>query len=94
MRIWGNRADEGRLTHARLRQDEHLEDPVNGSDESATRERWPALPLEQWSDTCDTLHLWTQVVGKAKLKLCPAMNEMWQVGMYPTPCGLTTGSIP
>jgi hypothetical protein len=36
---------------------------------------WPALPLEQWQDTRDTLHLWTQVVGKVRLALAPAVNH-------------------
>ena len=57
-------------------------------------ERWPSLPYDEWKDTCDTLHLWTQVVGKVKLKLCPPMNELWQVAFHPTPRGLTTGRIP
>jgi len=57
-------------------------------------ERWPLLPWEDWKDTCDTLHLWTQIVGKVKLKLCPPMNELWQVAFHPTPRGLTTGRIP
>jgi hypothetical protein len=57
-------------------------------------EQWPALPWAEWKDTCDTLHLWTQVVGKVKLQLCPPMNELWQVAFHPTPHGLTTGRIP
>ena len=32
---------------------------------------WPALAYEDWADTCNTLHLWTQVVGKVKLALAP-----------------------
>src|SRR5712692_8464017 len=55
---------------------------------------WPELPWDAWKDTCDTLHLWTQVVGKIKLKLCPSLNEDWQVAFHPTPRGLTTGRIP
>jgi hypothetical protein len=61
---------------------------------SPSADRWPALPWDDWQDTCDTLHLWTQVVGKVKLKLCPPMNELWQVAFHPTPRGLTTGRIP
>ena len=34
-----------------------------------TAETWPSLPLEAWSDTCATLHLWTQIVGKIRLAL-------------------------
>ena len=25
---------------------------------------WPALGYEDWADTCNTLHLWTQVAGR------------------------------
>ena len=57
-------------------------------------EFWPDLPLESWSDTCDTLHLWTQVVGKVALELRPFLNEWWQIAFQLTPRGLTTGTIP
>jgi hypothetical protein len=57
-------------------------------------ERWPSLPWDEWAETCDTLHLWTQVVGKVKAKLHPFLNEYWHVAFYPTPRGLTTGRIP
>jgi hypothetical protein len=38
-------------------------------------ESWPALPLNEWRDTCDTLHMWTQVVGKTRLALTPLVNH-------------------
>src|SRR5919206_1497244 len=57
-------------------------------------ERWPALPLEAWKDTCDTLHMWTQIVGKVRLALSPYMNHWWQVPLYVTDRGLTTSPIP
>ncbi len=57
-------------------------------------ERWPALPLEAWKDTCDTLHMWTQIVGKVRLALSPYMNHWWQVPLYVTERGLTTSPIP
>jgi len=56
--------------------------------------RWPALPLEAWSETCDTLHMWMQIVGKVKLSLAPFQNQWWQVAFHPTARGLTTGPIP
>ena len=34
-------------------------------------EAWPSLPLEAWSDTCATLHMWTQIVGKIRLTQSP-----------------------
>jgi hypothetical protein len=55
---------------------------------------WPALPLEPWQDTKDTLHLWTQVVGKVRLALTPMMNHWWQVPLYVSARGLTTSAMP
>src|SRR5947207_9215091 len=57
-------------------------------------ERWPALPLEAWKDTCDTLHLWTQIIGKVRLALSPYMNHWWHVPLYVTTRGLTTNPMP
>jgi len=63
------------------------------SDESLAR-AWPSLPLESWSDTCATLHLWTQIAGKIRLKLSPWVNHSWHVTLYVTARGLTTSPIP
>lgn len=57
-------------------------------------ERWPALRYDKWRDTCETLHLWTQIVGKVKLALVPFLNEWWNVPLYLTARGMTTGIIP
>ena len=57
-------------------------------------EEWPALPLETWKDTRDTIHMWMQVVGKIRLKLAPAVNHWWHVPLYVTSRGLTTTPIP
>jgi len=57
-------------------------------------EAWPALPLEAWKETRDTLHMWTQIVGKIRLKLAPPLNHWWQVPLYLTSRGLTTTPIP
>jgi len=51
---------------------------------------WPDLPLEEWRDTRDTLHLWTQVVGKVRLALTPLVNHWWNVPLYVSARGLTT----
>lgn len=59
----------------------HAEDP------------WPALPYADWADTCHTLHLWTQVVGKVRLAATPWLNHSWQVPLYVTARGLATGVI-
>jgi hypothetical protein len=57
-------------------------------------EAWPALPLAEWQDTYDTLHLCTQVVGKLPLALSPMTNEWWQVAFHTTSRGLTTTPMP
>ena len=55
---------------------------------------WPRLELREWSATCDTLHMWTQIVGKTRLALAPAENHWWHICLYVTPRGLTTSAIP
>jgi hypothetical protein len=57
-------------------------------------EAWPALPLADWQPTLDTLHMWTQVVGKVRLALAPPANHWWQVPLYVSAHGLTTSPIP
>jgi len=57
-------------------------------------EAWPALPYAEWRDTCTTLHLWTQVVGKVRTALTPWLNHSWHVALYVTARGLTTSTIP
>ena len=61
---------------------------------SITASDWPALRFEEWKDTCDTLHLWTQVVGKIRLACAPMINHWWQVPLYVTSRGLTTSAMP
>ncbi|HEX9444262.1 MAG TPA: DUF5996 family protein [Candidatus Binatia bacterium] len=60
----------------------------------ARAQAWPALPLEAWSDTCATLHLWTQIVGKIRLVQSPRQNHGWHVTLYVTSRGLTTSPVP
>jgi Family of unknown function (DUF5996) len=55
---------------------------------------WPALPQEAWAGSCATLQLWTQIVGKVRLALTPAINHTWNVPLYPTVRGLTTSPMP
>jgi hypothetical protein len=57
-------------------------------------DRWPALPLHEWQDTYRTLHMWTQIVGKIRMALTPALNHWWHVTLYVNARGLTTGPIP
>src|SRR5579864_498671 len=55
---------------------------------------WLALPYEEWRDTRDTLHMYTQVVGKLRLALSPFEPGWANVALYVTPRGLTTSAIP
>lgn len=55
---------------------------------------WPSLPLEEWKDTCATLHMWTQIVGKIRLAQTPLVNHWWNVPLYVSARGLTTSAMP
>jgi hypothetical protein len=55
---------------------------------------WPSLPLAEWQDTCATLQLWMQIVGKIRLALAPLINHWWQVPLYVAARGLTTSPMP
>jgi Family of unknown function (DUF5996) len=55
---------------------------------------WPRLRVADWSSTRDTLHMWTQIVGKVRLAHAPLVNHWWQVALYVSPRGLTTSAIP
>src|SRR6476620_3048757 len=55
---------------------------------------WPPMPFAEWQDTAVTLHMWTQIVGKIRLKLSPWVNHSWHVTLYLTARGLTTSPIP
>jgi Family of unknown function (DUF5996) len=69
-------------------------EPQNNINRAATGELWPELPYEKWQDTYETLHMWTQIVGKVRMELSPYVNHWWQVPFYVTPRGLTTSAIP
>src|ERR1700722_1235556 len=55
---------------------------------------WPELPYAAWKDTCLTLQLWTQIVGKVRLALTPWINHSWHVTLRVTARGLGTPLIP
>jgi Family of unknown function (DUF5996) len=55
---------------------------------------WPDLPFAAWSDSCDTLQLWTQIAGKVILELTPLINHWWNVTFRATARGLAKYSIP
>lgn len=55
---------------------------------------WPTMPVAQWADTRDTLQLMTQIVGKVRMENTPLMSHWWNVVLYVSARGLTTGLIP
>jgi Family of unknown function (DUF5996) len=57
-------------------------------------ETLPALPFDEWRETCETLHMWAQVVGKVRLAQTPLVNHWWNVPLYLTARGLTTSAMP
>jgi hypothetical protein len=64
------------------------------SDSGTPRDAWPALPYADWRETYETLHRWTQIVGKTRLALAPMVNHWWQVPLYVSARGLTTSAMP
>jgi hypothetical protein len=55
--------------------------------------QWPELRWEDWAETADTLHMWTQIVGKTRLALTPLQNHWWNVPLYVTARGLGTSAM-
>ena len=64
------------------------------ADAPTSHRAWPRLRVDDWAETRDTLHMWTQIVGKVRLSQSPMLNHWWQVTFYVSPRGLTTGAIP
>ncbi|MBC9915348.1 DUF5996 family protein [Chitinophaga varians] len=56
--------------------------------------QWPVIDYNSWKDTLATVHLWTQIVGKIRLRQMPWLNHSWHVTLYVNPYGLSTGSMP
>jgi len=61
---------------------------------AAAHEDWPPLAYEDWADTQATLHMWTQIVGKVRMRLSAPVNHWWHVPLYVTARGLTTSPMP
>jgi hypothetical protein len=64
------------------------------SNRMSDHELLPALPFDRWKDTLATLHMWTQIIGKVRLELCPLVNHWWNVPFYLTARGMTTSAMP
>ena len=85
------RADRGRADRRRGPGRGRIDTVDIAGTDAAT---WPALPLAEWQPTRDTLHLWTQIVGKVRLALAPAENHWWKSPLYVNAVGLTTSLMP
>jgi hypothetical protein len=64
------------------------------SEQLSREQAWPPLPFEAWADSCATLHMWTQIVGKIRLRESAPINHGWHSTLYVTARGLTTSPIP
>ena len=58
------------------------------------QQKWPVLSYEKGKATFDTLHMWSQIVGKIKLATLPWVNHSWHITLHITPAGLTTEMMP
>jgi Family of unknown function (DUF5996) len=55
---------------------------------------WPALPYEEWSATCDTLHAHTQVLGKLAAALAPPEPQLQHAALRLSVRGWETLGLP
>jgi hypothetical protein len=55
---------------------------------------WPSVPVDEWRPTLDTVHRWTQIVGKTRVALTPPLNHWWNSSLYVTSRGLGTSLMP
>jgi Family of unknown function (DUF5996) len=55
---------------------------------------WPALPYEDWSETCDTLHAHTQVLGKLAAVLAPPEPQLQHAALRLSARGWETAALP
>ncbi len=64
------------------------------NDDKLRQNKWPLLQYSAMKDTIGTVHLWTQIVGKIRLKKMPWVNHAWHVTLYVSSNGLTTHAVP
>jgi hypothetical protein len=67
---------------------------LSNSGSASAGRPWPPLPFAEWKDTCATLHMWSQIVGKIRTVQSAPVNHSWHVPLYVTARGLTTSAIP
>src|SRR3954463_5763629 len=68
--------------------------PRMSEPEKTTMSNWPELPYRAWEPTKQTLHRYTQIVGKVRMALVPPRNHWWHVTLYVAERGLSTGPMP
>ena len=56
--------------------------------------RWPSVAYEDWSETCDTLHAHTQVLGKLAATLAPPEPQLQHAALRLTARGWETAPLP
>jgi hypothetical protein len=56
--------------------------------------KWPALFYDDWSETCDTLHAHTQVLGKLAAALAPPEPQLQHAALRLTARGWETAPLP
>jgi hypothetical protein len=59
-----------------------------------SRDLWPSVSYEDWSETCDTLHACTQVLGKVGTKLAPPEPQLQHAALQLSPRGWETPPLP
>ena len=50
--------------------------------------QWADLPFAAWRETCETLLLWTQIIGKVRIACTPLINHWWNATFAVTSRGL------
>src|SRR5580658_5310932 len=55
---------------------------------------WPLRPYADWSDTCDTLHAHTQVLGKLAVALAPPEPQLQHAALRLSARGWETAPLP
>ncbi len=90
----GSRADDTDLSSHAFPSYQRGAARVELEEMASNVDAWPELPLAAWQDTYDTLHMWTQIVGKIRMTLTPLINHYWNATLYVSARGLTTSPIP
>jgi hypothetical protein len=67
---------------------------MSEAEQTTAMTAWPELPYDAWEPTKQTLHRYTQIVGKVRMALVPPRNHWWHVTLSVTERGLSTGPMP